>query len=83
MNNKFINELDQIIHWPKKPIEKQNVMEWLSKRFEFDKEYSETEINIVIDEFHCFNDIALLRRELISRKFLDRENDGSKYWRIN
>jgi len=80
---KFINESDEIVHWPKKPIDKQGVMEWLSKRFEFDKEYSETEINIIIEEYHYFNDIALLRRELISRKFLDRENDGSKYWRIN
>ena len=80
---KFINESDEIVHWPKKPIDKQGVMEWLSKRFEFDKEYSEIEINIIIEEYHCFNDIALLRRELISRKFLDRENDGSKYWRIN
>ena len=34
---KFINESDEIVHWPKKPIDKQGVMEWLSKRFEFDK----------------------------------------------
>jgi len=23
----------------------------------------------------------LLRRELVSRKFINRENDGSKYWK--
>ena len=30
-----------------------------------------------------FNDIALLRRELISRKFLSRKDDGSEYWKTN
>ena len=31
---------------------------------------------------HIFNDIPLLRRELVSRKILSRKNDGSIYWKV-
>ena len=61
--NKLINNLGEIIRWPKKPHEK--------------------EINGIIDKYHLFNDIPPLRRELVSRKFFAREDDGSVYWKIN
>ena len=47
----------------------------------FDKKYSEKEVNIILDKYHKFNDIPLLRRELISKKYLRRKRDGSIYWR--
>ena len=47
------------------------------------KKYSENEVNEILDRHHSFNDIALLRRELISRKFLSRKDDGSEYWKTN
>tara|TARA_Y100001968_G_C19302188_1_gene689693 strand:- start:773 stop:1021 length:249 start_codon:yes stop_codon:yes gene_type:complete len=80
--NKIISELDGIIFWPKKVNDKQLVIEWLSDKFEFDKKYSEKEINQIIDSNHSFNDTPLLRRELISRSFLKRKDDGSIYWRV-
>ena len=81
--NKLINELEEIVLWPKKPKDKQMIIEWLSKKFKFEKQYSEKEVNQIINENHSFNDIALLRRELVSKSFLGRKNDGSVYWRIN
>ena len=80
---KIINELNQIIRWPKKPSDKKNVIQWLSQYFDFDIQYSEKEVNQIINHHHNFNDIPLLRRELISQKYLDRKKDGSIYWRIN
>ena len=80
---KIINELNQIIRWPKKPSDKKNVIQWLSQYFDFDIQYSEKEVNQIIINHHNFNDIPLLRRELISQKYLDRKKDGSIYWRIN
>ena len=80
--NKNINELDGIICWPKKVSDKQFAIEWLSAKFEFEKKYSEKEINQIIDSNHSFNDTPLLRRELISRSFLERKDDGSIYWRV-
>ena len=79
--NKLINEFDMISRWPKRPLDKEDVINWLSEKFEFDKIYSEKEVNAIIKQFHSFDDIALLRRELVSRKYFHRENDGSKYWK--
>ena len=59
------------------------VINYLATKFESDKKYTEKEINGIIDKYHLFNDIPLLRRELVSRKFFARENDGSVYWKIN
>ena len=79
----LINEFDEIVRWPKKPTDKEIVINWLSKKFYFDKKYSEKEINEILKCHHCFNDVSLLRRELISRKYLNRTDDGSLYWKAN
>jgi len=81
--NKLINELEELVLWPKKPKDKQIVIEWLSKKFKFEKQYSEKEVNQIITNHHSFNDVPLLRRELISRLFLNRKDDGSVYWKNN
>ena len=79
----IINELNQIIRWPKKPIDKKMVIKWLSQYFDFDIKYSEKEVNKIIAKHHNFNDTPLLRRELVSQKYLNRHDDGSSYWRIH
>ena len=78
----LINEFDKIIRWPKKQSDKTNIIEFLSSKFEFDKQYSEKDVNVIIQRYHSFNDVTLLRRELISRRYLARKDDGSKYWKI-
>jgi len=81
--NKLINNLGEIIRWPKKPPEKEKIIKYLSTKFVFDNKYTEKEINGIIDKNHLFNNTPLLRRELVSREFLAREDDGSVYWKIN
>jgi len=81
--NKLINEFDEIIRWPQKPSVKKIVINWLSNKFNSEIKYSEKEVNEILDRHHSFNDIALLRRELVSRKFLSRKDDGSEYWKTN
>jgi len=78
----LIHDTQGIIRWPKKPSHKKIAIEWLSTKFKFENQYSEKEVNQIIAEYHSFNDIALLRRELVSKKFLTRKNDGSIYWKI-
>ena len=65
------------------PSVKQRVINWLSNKFNGEIKYSEKEVNEILDRHHSFNDIALLRRELISRKFLSIKDDGSEYWKTN
>ena len=78
---KLIDEFDKIIKWSKKPIDKESVVKFLSTKFQGNKKYSEKEINQIIDQFHLFNDIPLLRRELISRHYLSRTDNGAEYWK--
>ena len=81
MNN-LINEFNKIIRWPKKLSDKDIIIKWLSMKFDFNIQYSEKQVNTILDKYHLFNDRNLLRRELISRKLLNREKDGSLYWKI-
>mgnify|MGYP001339855877 CR=1 FL=1 len=81
MNN-LINDFESIIRWPKKRTEQDFIIKWLSSKFDFKKNYSEKEINNIINNYHSFNDTCLLRRELISKNYLHRKNDGSEYWKI-
>jgi len=79
----LICAFEGILRWPKKRSDKETVVQWLATKFELDKKYSEKEVNEIIDQHHSFADIALLRRELISRKYLMRKDDGSQYWKPN
>ena len=79
---KLINEFDAIVRWPKKPSDKEIVIKHLSAKFEYDKKYTEKEVNTIIDKFHLFEDIPLFRRELISKRMLSRKDDGSEYWKV-
>ena len=81
MNNLF-NESGKINRWPKKQADKKSVLEFLAAKFVFDKIYTEKGVNEIIQQSHLFQDIALLRRELISRRYLARKDDGSEYWKI-
>lgn len=54
------------------------ILRWLVERFNFDKRYSEKEVNTIIGKHHP--DFATLRRELICAKLLAR--DSGTYWRV-
>lgn len=70
-----------ITAWPEKERDKQAVLQHLAGLFSTGRDYTEAEVNGVIDGAHRFGDLALLRRELIDRKLLSRTPDGGRYWR--
>ena len=78
----LINALGIITRWPKKPLDKDIVIKYLAEKIESKISYTEKEINKIISTYHLFNDVALLRRELVSRNVLKREDDGSEYCKI-
>ena len=77
----LMDEFNQIVRWPKKPADKEVVIEFLATKFKLDKKYSEKEVNHIINQNHLFNDTPLLRRELISRRYLSRTDNGVEYWK--
>ena len=79
---KLINECDEIVRWPKKTSDKKMVIKHLSTKFEYDKKYTEKEVNTIIDKFQLFEDISLLRRDLVSKRMFAIKDDGSEYWKV-
>ena len=54
------------------------VLEVIADAFEYDRIYTEREVNIIIADF--FDDFCTIRRDMISENLLDR--DTGKYWRV-
>jgi hypothetical protein len=55
------------------------VLEYLQTAFEPGTTYTEKEVNLIISRFNP--DFAGLRRDLVDAGLLQRERDGSRYWR--
>ena len=56
------------------------VLEEIARAFEYDRVYTEREVNIIIADFH--DDFCTLRRDMIAEGLLDREPGGGGYWRV-
>lgn len=54
------------------------ILEVIADSFEFDRLYTEREVNIIIADFH--DDFCTIRRDMIGEKLLDRDRNG--YWRV-
>ena len=54
------------------------ILEVIVDAFEFDRKYTEREVNIIIADF--YDDFCTLRRDMISENLLERS--GNLYWRV-
>jgi hypothetical protein len=54
------------------------VLEVIVQSFEFERIYTEREVNIIIADFH--DDFCTIRRNMIRENLLDRDARG--YWRV-
>jgi len=55
------------------------ILNFIVDAFAFDTNYTEKEVNTILRRFHV--DTAALRRYLVDNGLMDREGDGSRYWR--
>ena len=76
----FLNERGQLTALPAKHKKKLMALWYLADKIDMDCEYSEPEINSLINSLHTFGDQATLRRELINKRLLFRSTDCSRYW---
>ncbi len=76
----FLDEAGRLKQYPVKRPMKFLALEYLAGKFEKDKQYTEKEINALLEQWHTFGDPATLRRDLYDYRFLDRKPDGSAYW---
>ena len=76
------DEKGRINRWPqlKEPEAQMAVRAYLASKFEANRSYNEREVNAVLNEWHTFEDWAMLRRELFGAEFLRRLKNGTSYW---
>jgi DNA-binding HxlR family transcriptional regulator len=80
---RFLNANGRLVSWPAKRKDQLPVLAYLATRFEPGREYSEKEVNALLNQWHDYNDPAILRRSLYDEGLLGRTSDGSRYWRIS
>ncbi len=78
----FLDKDFNLKSWPSRKHKEKQLMalEYLASKFEAGREYSEKEVNEILNRHHTFGDPALLRRELYMKGFFNRTLDGSRYW---
>lgn len=76
----FLDSDGRIKQFPVPNRTKVPVLAYLAEKFEAGRDYTEKEVNAIIDAWHTFGDYFLLRRSLIDYAYLMRVPDGSRYW---
>ncbi|HEX2945414.1 MAG TPA: DUF2087 domain-containing protein [Clostridia bacterium] len=80
--SRFLDGNGRIRIWPSKRDMKESVLSYLAEKFEYNKTYTEKEVNNILQEWHTFNDYFLLRRDLVDIGLLSRTRNGASYWRV-
>jgi len=78
----FLDEDGRLTQWPRKYSRKLVAARYLAVRFELGRVYSESQVNDILEDWHTFNDAAVLRRFLIDLGILARMSDGRQYWLV-
>ncbi len=76
----FFDNDKVLISFPSKKKKQLYVLLYLATKFETNKEYTEKEINEIINQNTYFKDPATIRREMYNNFFFNRTNDCKKYW---
>jgi hypothetical protein len=76
----YLNRDGSLASIPNKSNKLRVVLAFTSQAFEFGPKYRESEVNDMLSRYYA--DTTTLRRLLIDYRFLDRDKDGSSYWRV-
>jgi hypothetical protein len=77
----FLDAEGRLIRFPARLNKQLVALDYLASKFEMERDYSEKEVNEILNRYHNFSDPALLRRELFIKMFLNRTDDGRRYWK--
>ena len=77
--NNFLDGEGRLVKLPSKRPMKLEALRYLAGKFQSDREYTEREVNELLQGWHTFGDPATLRRELYDGRFLDRDPYGRSY----
>ncbi|MDD6812244.1 MAG: DUF2087 domain-containing protein, partial [Lachnospiraceae bacterium] len=72
---------NRLTQYPSKRPMRLIALKRIADCFEYDKKYTEKEVNELIKQNISFSDVELIRREMFQLKLIGRLRDGSEYWR--
>ncbi|MFZ4655404.1 MAG: metalloregulator ArsR/SmtB family transcription factor [Caldilineaceae bacterium] len=78
---RFLDRAARVTIWPAKRKDQQAVLDYLIAKFAFGQDYTEAQVNDLLNAWHTYGDPAYLRRSLISLGLFQRTPDGARYWR--
>ncbi|HEU5097604.1 MAG TPA: metalloregulator ArsR/SmtB family transcription factor [Roseiflexaceae bacterium] len=79
---RFLDPSGRVTMWPAKRQAQDQLLTYLASKFEHDRQYTEREVNELLNQWHTYKDHATLRRDLYDARLLDRTPDGARYWRV-
>ena len=77
----YLDAAGRVTIWPAKKTFRLRLFEYLASFFEVERMYSEKEVNSLLTQHLVTSDYATIRRDLCDFRYLQRERDGSRYWR--
>lgn len=77
----FFDADGKLKQWPAKYSKQILIIGMLATYIEEGKQYSEIEINNILNSLHTYRDPVTLRRTMIEQKILSRTPDGKTYWK--
>lgn len=77
----FMNKNMQLVTLPAKYKKKLIAYYYLATKIEAGQQYTESDINDILNQWAIFRDPATLRRELYNKHLVNRTNDCKYYWK--
>lgn len=77
----FLDGDERLRSFPAKHKKKLLALWYLAGKVEAGRQYTEAELNELLNAWTLFHDPATLRRELFNKRLLERTPDGDRYWR--
>lgn len=78
---RYMNRQGKLTQWPLRQQDRQIALALIAEQIAPDRDYSEKEINTIIQNQIAYDDFVTIRRELYNSRFVDREPNGSRYWK--
>ena len=76
----FLDGDERLRSFPAKHKKKLLALWYLAGKVEAGRQYTEAELNELLNAWTLFHDPATLRRELYNKRLLERTPDGGRYW---
>lgn len=76
----YLDDNGKIRLIPRKTAARELVLKFFIDKFDKQAEFTEKQVNKILNQWHSFDDYARVRRELVDANWLKRTTDGKKYW---